>query len=182
MGNKAGSVRGPYRKRDIADRFWSKVDRRGPDDCWMWTGCVGDGGYGQFRIAVGVAMKAHRQAFVFEKGPIADDLCACHSCDVRYPKGDITYRKCCNPAHLWAGTSAENTADMIAKGRAFHPSGEDAGNCHLSDMEVARMRALRKEDRRRWTLDALAQEFNVSSRHVWDLVNNNKRPAQKATS
>ena len=34
---------------DIA-RFWSKVDNRGPDDCWFWMAGCGDSGYGQFCI------------------------------------------------------------------------------------------------------------------------------------
>jgi hypothetical protein len=34
---------------DISERFWAKVERNGPANCWRWTACLVDG-YGQFQI------------------------------------------------------------------------------------------------------------------------------------
>jgi len=34
---------------DVA-RFWSKVDKRGPDDCWEWNAHKYPNGYGLFRM------------------------------------------------------------------------------------------------------------------------------------
>src|SRR5215203_4992149 len=34
----------------IKERFWSKVDRRGPHDCWPWLGALLRHGYGQVRF------------------------------------------------------------------------------------------------------------------------------------
>ena len=31
--------------RSLAERFWEKVDVRGPDDCWLWTAAM-SGDYG----------------------------------------------------------------------------------------------------------------------------------------
>jgi len=41
-------------------------------------------------------------------GPISDGLWVLHRCD---------NPPCCRPDHLFLGTPADNTADMIAKGR-----------------------------------------------------------------
>ena len=93
-------------------RFWSKVDQRGPDECWPWTAST-NGGYGAFGAKLFGEKKmrvhrAHRVAFFLATGVAPDDLVVCHSCD---------NPPCCNPAHLWLGTQADNNRDMSIKGR-----------------------------------------------------------------
>lgn len=99
----------------VACRFWSHVDRSGgPDACWVWTGALDACGYGSFGHR---ESGAHRFAWVLAHGPIPVGAFIMHTCDVRYPRHETVYRQCVNPAHLQAGTHAENMAHMARVGR-----------------------------------------------------------------
>jgi hypothetical protein len=88
------------------ERFWGRV--RKTDGCWLWTGAVGDSGYGQLLIA-GRLVGAHRYSYAMVNGPIPGAMEVLHKCDTP---------PCVNPAHLFLGTQAENIQDMFNKGRA----------------------------------------------------------------
>lgn len=76
--------------------------------CLEFSGARDNRGYGQIGIAH-VRYRAHRVAWEGVYGPIPDGLCVLHRCD---------NPPCCNVAHLFLGTKADNNADMAAKGRA----------------------------------------------------------------
>lgn len=111
--------------------------RHGPNGCWEWVGGAVDG-YG--RIGVGSRTdgskrteRTHRLAWMLINGPIPAGKIVCHTCD---------NRRCCNPAHLWLGTIAENLRDMDEKGRRVntpHP-GERNGRAVLTAEQVAHIR------------------------------------------
>ena len=91
----------------IDARFWSKVDKRGVDECWLWKAGLDQDGYGQFSIG-SFGTRSHRYSFNLHHGSIPDGYCVCHSCDTP---------ACCNPAHLWLGTVTDNNRDMFQKKR-----------------------------------------------------------------
>ena len=92
------------------DRFWAKVDRRGPDECWPWLGAVAcKEKYGRFYVG-GKMVPAHRKAWELANGMTMPKACyACHRCD---------NPGCVNPSHIWPGTPSQNMADAYRKGRS----------------------------------------------------------------
>ncbi len=105
-------------KKTLEERFWTKVARCATDECWLWMGARNRTSYGQVR-AHNKTMLAHRVAWELANGPILEGWRVCHRCD---------NSSCCNPAHLWLGTDADNVADCEAKGRAVHPHGDAHGS------------------------------------------------------
>lgn len=75
-------------------RFWAKVDRRGPSECWLWKASCSTDGYGQFR-AEGRCIRAHRLAYELLVGPIPLGMDLDH-----VEARGCTAKTCVNPAHL----------------------------------------------------------------------------------
>ena len=112
-------------------RFWSKVDRKGPDDCWEWLGHRHVRGYGIFWCN-GKNERANRMALIYSGIEPADDsLISIHSCD---------NPPCCNPAHLRWGTNADNANDKVLRKPA---KGEQSHNATITNAIVAEIYRLR---------------------------------------
>lgn len=137
----------------VADRFWAKVDKGSPNECWLWLGGRATGGYG-VALHDGKRWQAHRLAWTLTYGPIPNGMLICHRHD---------NPSCCNPAHLFCGTQKDNVADAIAKGRMLR--GEMNGKAKLTEHDVLEIRARSTEVQAR-----LAEEFGVVRSHIGNIL------------
>lgn len=140
----------------LEDRFWAKVDQRGPDECWPWLGGCNSHGYGVIRSHSidGPLLLAHRVSLELagiELGPSTR-----HTCD---------NPPCVNPAHLIPGTQAENTGDMIARGRGL--IGTLNGHAKLDPGKVLAIRAAALTGA---TYAEIGEEFGVNASAIGKIV------------
>lgn len=92
-----------------AAHFWARVKRGGPDECWPWTSQRGKVAKDYGRVQIGDrAVNSNRVAWALANGTDPADQLIRHTCD---------NPPCCNPAHLIAGTHADNAQDKVARKR-----------------------------------------------------------------
>jgi hypothetical protein len=143
------------------DRFWAKVAQKGEAECWEWTGCNINGGYGRFGVA-GAMQLAHRVSWFIAHGPIPysegyHGTCVLHRCD---------NTSCVNPDHLFLGTNQDNVDDMVAKGRDNKAKGSAHGVAVLTEEDVRRIRKIG----RAVTQQVLADQFGVDRSHIGKIL------------
>lgn len=134
-------------ERAIA-RFWSKVDVRGPDECWPWLAGTDRAGYGKLKMPDGFQVRSNRGTFFIAHGywPVF----ACHHCD---------RPGCCNPDHVFDGTPQDNVADMVRKKRQAR--GERVSLAYLNARIV---RAIRES---RLSPKEAAKRFHTSKPNIY---------------
>lgn len=151
----AGLRGGRRKSHDIVDRFWARVNRGGPDDCWLFQGAPQrPGGHLVMAVSDGRRMGAHKFSFLLHGGEIPDGYVVCHSCDVP---------ACVNPAHLRADTQAANVHESARKGRkrAWGVQKLDAETVYAIRAAVS-AGALQKD---------IAEVYGISRNHVSSIVN-----------
>jgi hypothetical protein len=129
------------RARPAPERFWEKVDKRGPNGCWTWQGFKNNWGYGQFWHEQRMA-KAHRYSFELANGPLPKEVLVLHRCD---------NPPCVNPAHLFAGDNFINRQDSLNKDRL-------GSNAKVKVEQVKQIKMRLSQ-----ALTNIAKEFGVST-------------------
>lgn len=146
-------------------RLWARTAVIQDDrSCWICSGAGNNSGYQTIACGPGLGQRmAHWYAWWLVAGPPPPGFVVCHDC----PDGDD--RSCVRNdtpgwkeingilrpkfGHLWAGTPAENTADMFEKGRGMigdrhtartDPSYLPRGEAHVnSKLTVEKVRDIR---------------------------------------
>lgn len=139
------------------ERFWSKVDHRGPDECWLWTAALNTNGYGKLALRVGGERRdllAHRFALILRVGRSLDaGEYATHTCDTP---------ACVNPRHLVIGSPLTNMRDKFQRNRDGNP------------MSFERAEELRELYRSGWKQTRLAERFGIQQPQVSRIISGKK--------
>lgn len=141
----------------LQERFWDKVDRRDPSECWEWTAAVGSHGYGVINLDGDRTETAHRVAFYLE-----------HDRWPEYVLHDCDNKLCVNPDHIREGTHSENIKLAYDAGAKEPPrvEGESHPGSKLTGGDVREIR-----DRGSESSYALAEEYGVSATRIQQIWN-----------
>lgn len=141
---------------NVVDSVWEKVEKRGADECWPWTGrSAGKDGRGRMDIGGVEGVYAPRAAYI-SVNPGAISLRANNGVHVLHRCDNPV---CCNPSHLFIGDHADNMADKVSKGRQYKPKGTESPRAKLSAEDVADIRLKKRAGA---TKKALALLYDVS--------------------
>lgn len=137
-----------------------RIQQGSEDECWPWLGGLvmgyGAGTFHKRRYKVSRWMLARKLGRELEPGENA-----LHRCD---------NPKCCNPAHLFPGTLADNNRDKMEKGRWKGgwpvPVGVRHGKAVLDEEKVKRI----WKERHTTSQVELADEFGVTKGAIWRVM------------
>lgn len=146
------------RPKITSEEIWKRIDKRGPDECWLWVGTVERCRYGRIYID-GRSYYAHRVVYdlvnpgqITKNGPTDRNGYGFvrHTCD---------NPTCCNPSHLILGTQMDNARDKIERGRQPKTGSLNSPRAKLNREQVLELRELWKNG---MAIGRLMQKFGLS--------------------
>lgn len=150
--------RPPGKPANTPEVLWSKVDKKGENECWPWLAYKNKDGYGRVQINEW-QFYAHRVIYnlafpgvIDIKAPKLTDEKGflLHTCD---------NPSCCNPKHLWVGNHRDNMEDKVKKNRQKKFPTDTGPRCKLTMQQAKEARQLRKEG---VSTRELAMRFGIS--------------------
>lgn len=165
MRGKTEVSDGRRQKMTVEERFWSKVAKKGPDDCWLWLASSSSHVEGtadakfkmpQFSFNSRRTQATH-VAWILTHGALPATAMIFRSC---------SNVRCVNPNHLRAGTEKNSTNRRLAKGR--HTRCEWSPAAKLTRKEV---REIRKAYSEGVTQKALSVKYGVQVPAISRIVN-----------
>jgi hypothetical protein len=145
--------------------FWERTDRDSGQNwngtpCWIFTSGETIQGYKRISFR-GRKVRVHRLAYELTFGAIPPGMFVLHHCD---------HPLCVNPEHLFLGTTADNSHDMVSKNRQASGSRHHAAK--LNETKVAEIRQLYVSGQfpKCHSVSILAKMFGVHKETVRDVV------------
>lgn len=143
------------RDKSLEERFWEKVDRRDPAECWEWQAARDKDGYGKFDVD-GEQRFAHRVSHGLAK-ETAEGSLVLHHCD---------NPPCVNPSHLYLGDYADNARDMYDRGGRSQ-AGVENNQAKLTEDEVVSIKRRLREGEQ--SQQEIADAFGVARTTISDI-------------
>ena len=146
---------------EVAKRFYAKVAQKDENGCMLWTASKDLDGYGRIKVLHRTRKATQVAYFLATRVWIntANGECMLHTCDTP---------ACVNSEHLRIGTNAENTVDMIAKGRQADRRGVKHGKTvKVTEEQVRQMRSSYQDG---FTQAAIARDVGISRQQVGRII------------